>query len=135
MMEQKERFFPTMVSNCKDCKYCNTDTFTMPDETIEKNPFMQPHEYFKTCFYAYCEKECKFIIPVTTYLHSYLSDPIRFPEFCPLPINRENIELIDVCEWFIDTYPEVDDSVDGTLSDIIDIRNKMVDLLEYLERG
>lgn len=47
----------------------------------------------------------------------------------------EDRELKDICQWFIDTYPEEDDTADGSLSDIIDIRNKMLDVLEYLEKG
>lgn len=131
----EERIFKKVISNCRDCEHCETDIFIIPDGTIEKNPFMQISDYYKSCFFAYCEKECKFIIPITNYLMKYSSDPIPFPDFCPLEKEDGEMDLNKVCEWFIDTYPEVDDSIDGNLSDIIDIRNKMLDVLEDIERG
>ena len=134
-MSDEERIFKKVIWDCRRCEHCKTDTFIIPDKTMEKNPFMQISDYYKTYFYAYCEKECKFIIPVTTYLDRYVSQPIQFPDFCPLVIEGEETNLKTVCEWFINTYPEIDDSVDGTLSDIIDIRDKMLDVLEHLERG
>jgi len=134
-METEERIFEKTIFNCKDCEHHKTDKFTIPDKTVEKNRFMQASDYFKTYFYAYCMKECKFIIPVTTYLDRYTNEIIKFPDFCPLAKSEEEKNLREVCEWFKKTYPEEDNSTDGSLSDIIDIRNKMIDVLEYLERG
>lgn len=131
----EERIFEKTIFDCKKCEHCKTDIFTIPDKTMEKNPFMQPSDYFKTYFYAYCRKECKFIIPITTYLNRYVSDPLKFPDFCPLAKSKNERELKEICEWFIEKYSEVDSSMNGTMSNIIDIRNKMIDELEYLERG
>ena len=134
-MKDEERIFEKVISNCKDCEHCDVQTFTTPDEKIEENPYKQPYDYYQTYFYAYCRRECKFIIPITTYISWLVSDPIKFPDFCPLAKTKEERELKEICEWFVETYPEEDDSVGGTLSDIIEIRNKMIDVLEYLERG
>lgn len=134
-MEIEERIFKKTIWACKRCEHCKTNTFIIPDKMMEKNPFTRISDYYKTYFYAYCEKECKFIIPITAYLDRYVSEPTQFPDFCPLVIKGEETNLKEVCEWFINTYPEKDDSVDGTLSDIIDIRDKMLDVLEDLEKG
>lgn len=131
----EKRIFEKVIRNCNDCEHCKTDTFTMPDKTKNKNMYRQSNEYYVTYFYAYCEKECEFIVPTTTYKSWLVSDPIRFPDFCPLAKSKEERELKEICEWFKKTYPEEDNSVNGTLSDIIEIRNKMIDVLEYLERG
>ena len=64
---QGQEIFKKLINNCRKCEHCETDTFTVPDGSIEKNPFMQASEYYKTYFFAYCEKECKFIIPITNY--------------------------------------------------------------------
>ena len=134
-MKDEERIFEKSISNCKDCEHCNTQTFTIPDKKIEKNPFMQPCDYYQTYFYAYCRRECKFIVPITTFLDRYTCEPIQFPDFCPLAKSKRQKELKEICEWFIEEYSNEDDSVDGRLSDIIEIRNKLIDVLEYLERG
>jgi len=131
----EERIFEKVIRNCNDCEYCKTKTFTMPDKTKTKISYRQNADYYKTYFYAYCEKEHEFIIPTTSYKSWLVSDPIKFPDFCPMKIKGEEMNLKDICEWFIDTYPEEDDSVGGTLSDIVEIRNKLFDVLEYLERG
>lgn len=89
----EERIFKKLINNCRKCEHCETDTFTVPDGSIEKNPFMQASEYYKTYFFAYCEKECKFIIPITNYLISHPSEPILFPDFCPLGKEDGEINL------------------------------------------
>ena len=134
-MKDEERIFEKSISNCKACEHCDVQTFTTPDEKSEKNPYKQPYDYYQTYFYAYCRRECKFIIPITTYIAWLVSDPIKFPDFCPLAKTKEERELKEICEWFIEEYSEVGSSMNGTMSNIIDIRNKMIDELEYLERG
>lgn len=96
-MENEERLFEKIIFDCKDCEHCDTQTFTVPDKTMEKNPFMQSCDYYKTYFYAYCRKECKFIIPITTYRDRYVSELIKFPDFCPLAKSKEEKELKEIC--------------------------------------
>ena len=131
----EERIFEKAIFNCNGCDHCKTKMFTKYNEKKEHNPHGQPSGRCKTYFYAYCNKESKFIIPATEYTSTFVSNPIKFPDFCPLRTKDEKMNLKEICQWFIETYPEEDDSVGGTLSDIIDIRNKLFDVLEYLERG
>ena len=66
------------IPDCGECDFCETQTYTIPDENDSSN------NHHKTLYYAFCRKYNKFIISITPYRHNIGLTKNKFPEFCKL---------------------------------------------------